>query len=270
MKVWAVTMVRNEEDIIGFTLRHMISEGMDGIVVADNLSTDRTRDVLEAVKREAPIPFLLLEDREPGYYQSRKMTALAHLAAEKGAHYVIPFDADELWFSLTPEPVAGVLRHADAPVARIDLWNHFASASDPEEENPFLRMPWRMEKRSSFSKTAFRYRPDLTVAQGNHDVLGADGIPVEKDPVPVGIRHFPYRGPDHFIHKAMIGGAAYAATDLASNQGNHWRRFKRILDSEGPRAVEEIFFRDFWFSDPQKAGMVHDPAPYLKHARGRL
>lgn len=265
MKVWAVTMVRDEEDIIGFTLRHMISEGVDGIIVADNMSSDNTRDILEEIKRRASIPIFIVDDRETGYYQSRKMTALARLAADKGAHYIIPFDADELWYGMEPVRVADVLRRFNVAVARIKMWTHFATLSAPEDENPFLRMQWRMKEPGSYFKVAYRYQSNRVIAQGNHDILDLDRVPVKGEPVPIGIRHFPYRSVDHFIQKARIGGAAYAATDLARHQGAHWKRYKRILDDNGPEALEEIFYRDFCVPDPQMAGMVHDPAPFMRH-----
>jgi glycosyltransferase involved in cell wall biosynthesis len=265
MKVWAITMVRNEEDIIGFTLRHMISEGVDGIVVADNMSSDKTRDILEEIKHQTSIQVCIVDDKETGYYQSRKMTALARLAAEKGAHYVIPFDADELWYCMEQGRVADVLCQSNIDVAKIKMWNHFSTLSDSEDENPFLRMQWRMKERTAFFKVAYRYQSNMVIAQGNHDILDLDRIPVKSDRIPIGIRHFPYRSVAHFIQKAKIGGAAYAATDLAPHQGAHWKRYKRILDSDGPKALEEIFYRNFCFPDPQMAGMVYDPAPFMRH-----
>jgi hypothetical protein len=42
MTVVAVSMVRDEEDIVGATVAHMRSQ-VDHVIVADNLSTDRTR-----------------------------------------------------------------------------------------------------------------------------------------------------------------------------------------------------------------------------------
>lgn len=263
-------MVRNEEDIIAFTLRHMISEGVDGIIVADNMSSDNTRDILEDIKRKASIQVFIVDDNEMGYYQSRKMTTLARLAAEKGAHYIIPFDADELWYCMEPGRVADVLRQCNVDVVRIKMWNHFATLSDSEDENPFRRMQWRMKERSSFFKVAYRYQSNFVIAQGNHDILDLDGMPVKSDLMPIGIRHFPYRSVGHFIQKARIGGAAYAATDIAPHQGAHWKRYKRILDNDGPKALEEIFYRDFCFPDPQKAGMVHDQAPFMRHGQDHL
>ena len=44
--VWAVTMVRNEADIIGTTVRHLLAQDVDGILVADNGCTDDTRAIL--------------------------------------------------------------------------------------------------------------------------------------------------------------------------------------------------------------------------------
>lgn len=42
MTTIAVTMVKNEQDIVGPIVEHMISQ-VDHVIVADNLSTDNTR-----------------------------------------------------------------------------------------------------------------------------------------------------------------------------------------------------------------------------------
>ena len=126
-------------------------------------------------------------------------------------------------------------------------------------------MQWRMKEHSSFFKVACRYQSNIVIAQGNHDILDLEHRPVKSHPIPIGIRHFPYRSVDHFIQKVRIGGAAYADTDLAPHQGAHWKRYKCILDNDGPKALREIFYRDFCFPDPQVAGMIHDPAPFMKH-----
>jgi hypothetical protein len=44
--VWAVAMVRNEEDIITDVVRHLLAQGVDAVLVVDNMSTDRTRSRL--------------------------------------------------------------------------------------------------------------------------------------------------------------------------------------------------------------------------------
>src|SRR5262245_51477569 len=85
-------MVKDEADIIGFTVARMFGQ-VDEIIIADNGSTDGTRELLEQ------LPVQLVDDPDPAYYQSRKMTDLAARAAAAGAEWVIPFDADEVWYS---------------------------------------------------------------------------------------------------------------------------------------------------------------------------
>ena len=42
-----VCMVRDEADVIGTVCAHLLAEGVDRLIVADNLSSDDTRDILE-------------------------------------------------------------------------------------------------------------------------------------------------------------------------------------------------------------------------------
>lgn len=94
MTVVAITMVRDEEDIIDWTLQHLLEQGIDHIIVADNLSVDKTPWKLAALASTGRVT--VIQDEEPGYYQDEKMTRLAHMAANDfGAEWVVPFDADE-------------------------------------------------------------------------------------------------------------------------------------------------------------------------------
>ena len=86
-------MVKDEADIVAATVAHMCGQ-VDAVIVADNNSTDGTRDILDG------LPVTVVDDPDPAYYQSRKMTALAGRArVEFDATWVIPFDADEWWYS---------------------------------------------------------------------------------------------------------------------------------------------------------------------------
>lgn len=46
--VWGITRVKDEVDVLGYTLDHMASEGLDGIFIVDNGSTDGTERVVQA------------------------------------------------------------------------------------------------------------------------------------------------------------------------------------------------------------------------------
>jgi len=117
MTTAAVTMVRDEADIVEATVRHMLTQ-VDVVIVADNRSVDGTREILEG------LPVHLLNDPERGYYQSEKMARLAHMArVEHGADWVVPFDADEWWYS--PHGRIGDVLEG------IDAWPIYTTTSPP-------------------------------------------------------------------------------------------------------------------------------------------
>ena len=97
-EVWGVSIVRDEVDVIGLTVRHLLDQGVSRILVADNCSVDGTRELLRSLARTTR-RVAVVTDHEPAYYQSEKMTWLAHQAWRGGADWIVPFDADEFWFA---------------------------------------------------------------------------------------------------------------------------------------------------------------------------
>ncbi len=261
MTTIAVSMVRNELDVIDGCVRHMAGE-VDALIVADNGSTDGTRDVLDQLAGE--LPLTVLDDPDPAYYQSAKMTALADRAGAAGATWVVPFDADEVWYS-PHGPIRDALALAAGNVAPAVLYNHWGTAVDPAGADPFRTMRWRDAKPGTLPKVAFRWRPGATIHQGNHgvDIPG----PVHRAEGVLQLRHFPYRSAAQFVSKARQGAAAYRATTLPTSMGAHWRLYGQVLDEHGPEALEDHYRRYFWRLVPVDAGMVEDPAPYRRWER---
>lgn len=267
-QVWAVMMVRDEGDIIAFTLRHLFASGIDGIVIANNGSTDTTLDdLLDAEKEfryaDGGNKVILLSDELVAYYQSAKTTNLAHIAADCGATWIVPCDADELLYTWSGRSLADEIRACNADVIGIPLWNHYCTAQDADSPNPFERMVWRQAERNPMDKMLYRYRADLTIAQGAHRILDAQGVPLEAVGVSLGMRHFSYRSPEHFVRKAINGYAAYNATDLPEWVGAHWRQYGQLIEAHGEQAGRAWFLEHFYYPDPVAAGMRYDPAPYL-------
>lgn len=243
--VWAVSVVKDEVDIIERTVGHMLSQ-VDAVLIADNGSTDGTRDILES------LPVLLRDDPEVGYYQSRKMTALAHEARAKGADWVIPFDADEVWTSYEGR-IADALSALpeDALICEATVLDHVATGGAD------VLSPWRRPEQLPLRKVAVRAHPRLVIHQGNHGAVfkGIDH-PLRATGM-LEVRHFPYRSAKQMISKARNGAAAYAATDLDESVGKHWRDYGKLTDAE----IHEVFAKYFWSVDPEADGLVYDPAP---------
>ena len=93
-EVWGVSVVRDEKDVLEAAVKHLFDQGIAHVLIADNRSTDGTREhLLEWAAADARVHVAL--DEEPAYIQSQKMTWLAHCAWRAGADWIVPFDADE-------------------------------------------------------------------------------------------------------------------------------------------------------------------------------
>lgn len=201
----AVSMVRDEQDVIGHTLAHMLTQ-VDHAIIADNLSTDRTRQILESFDHVT-----MVDDPELGYYQADKMTRLAHQAGDMGATWVVPFDADEAWY--LPD-----LPSIDADVVTCRPHVYVPQPSDNDDPNPITRLRWRLPEPERQHKVCFRYHPDAELHMGQHDV-NRPGARVEAGAV----RHYQYRTLDQVRRKVSNGTQAYNAADLPALYGSHWR-----------------------------------------------
>lgn len=240
-------MIKDELDILPFTLEHLLGEGVDHLLVADNLSTDGTWEWLNDFAIGKPIT--LLRDTEVGYYQSRKMTSYYWRASAEGADWVIPFDADEIWFCDDGSTLAETFaRRWNAEYLEVKIHNHFPTRQDPAAEpNPLRRIRHRDPAMSVLTKVAVRCGiGSLVIEQGNHGAHADRELRAVRSNMTVA--HFPWRSPEQFERKVRNGGQAYAATDLPLHQGDHWRQHARILAEDGPAAIRAVY--DEWYCDP--------------------
>ncbi len=221
-------MVRNEEDIIRTTISHMLAQGLDRVLVSDNLSTDSTPHVLHDLARQDP-RVLLVTDTLDAYHQDHKMTLLARYASRAGADWLVPFDADELWFAESTS-VAQHLRDLGAaprPVGTVRAWWHdCVTLARPEQD-------WRAADfllnatPAPLMKIAVRAHPLVRINFGNHSAARAgdqaDGLH---------IAHAAYRSPKQLAGKVRRGSSALELADRASGYGGHWRRLATLSDQQ--------------------------------------
>jgi len=253
--VWAVGVVRDEEDIVETVVANLLGQGVERVVVADNLSSDGTTAILERLARSEPVT--VLADRLAAHYQAEKVTLLAHEATRAGAGWILPFDADEVW--LAPGGTVGAfLAACPADVVQVPVFNHVPTdGDDPGEPDPVRRLRWRKSEPNQLHKVAFRAHPRARLHHGNHGVdrRGRRQRGLE-------IRHFPYRSEEQFVRKLRQGSAALAATDLTGEVGKHWRGMGAggddALRASWRSLVETHNLPSEWWVP--RHGLVEDPA----------
>lgn len=265
MNLTAVGMVRDEADIIGHTVTNLRRQGVDQIIVADNGSTDDTRALLTGC--------VVLKDEERGYYQDRKMTSLAATAREAGADWVLPFDADELWFSPDGRTIRQVLEDTTADVVAAVEYKHWPTPWDNLDTNPYRRLMFREPTPHRLHKVCFRAHPDAHVHMGNHGVNLGPYNPDRADPAEplLELRHLPYRSFGQFCRKVRQGREAYEAACEVSLEtiaghpmsGTHWKEMGALGDDDLARvwsdATSGYGWSDRWLGHPD---LIRDPAPW--------
>lgn len=261
----AICMVKDEADIVAFTVGQMLTQ-VDFVIVADNGSTDDT--ILTILKAADGGNLIIWDDPDPAYRQSEKMTRLAGWAAAEGAKWIVPFDADEWWWSPHGR-IADVLEAGPFAVAAAELYDHVHTSV----ETPDQLLPWRRAHQVAMPKVAFEWRDDAVIEQGNHSVTFRRERKQRRPCVGglLAVHHYPYRSAAQFVRKARNGAAAYAAggDSIRADFGTHWRQWGAILDRDGPAAVEEIFWTWYHRDDPTvpveiggewQEALVYDPA----------
>ena len=225
-RVWAVTMVRDEEDIIAATIEHLLDQGVDHVLVADNRSVDRTADILAELAASDPRIHLAV-DREPAYFQAEKMTRLVQAAGRAGAAWVIPFDADEFWFAegCTLKEFFTRLGRQSPPVGVVRAqFLHMV----PEQPHPadLRAATFVMDSHPSEpGKVAVRGHRWARVTVGNHF-----GVRVGERSDGLFIAHALYRGPAQVARKVRQGTEAVMLTNPGDDIAPHWRAGNALQD----------------------------------------
>jgi glycosyltransferase involved in cell wall biosynthesis len=232
MKLVMTLLVRDEEDILREQLDFHLANGVDQIVLMDNLSTDGTAEIAREYERAGYLHYTF--QPQDDYAQGRWVTEMAHRASrDLHADWIINSDADEFWL-----PHAGSLKDALAslgPNATAASAERLNFAARTENGEPFWR---RMNVRRTTavnslglplpSKIAHRAGTDIVVEQGNHRVLVA-GEALPSVAAPISILHFPVRSRAQYVNKIVKGGAAYERNvELDRSVGDAWRHLYRL------------------------------------------
>lgn len=259
MSVVGITMVRDEADIIEHTIRHMAGQ-VDKLIVANNLSEDGTTDILLMLADELGV--IVVDDPDPRFVQSKKMSGLAAQARVMGAEWVVPFDADELWTA--PNGTIAEFLIAQFPSVQVvngEMWDHIATGlDDPDDPNPYTRIKYRARERYYMPKVAVRTHEKLVILPGNHAATHAKQS-LRKSSESLNIRHFRYRSPEQMVSKIRNGYEAHRISGVPETIGHNYWRLGRQLENEGEEALRHEFATHHYVAVPGKT-MVLDPAPF--------
>jgi len=223
MATAGILFVRNEEDILPYSLYHATKQ-FDFVLAIDNASTDSTRKILNDYSIEFSI-------NKSGRYQfSDIMTELALLAGEKGAEWIVPFDADEFWYAPENVTVSDWLSNQNGFACVSHVYDYSLTDEDVQSKNVIERIGWRTKEPVPLKDIACKYHDSMRISNGSHMVhynFNADFFEG------LSVKHYPIRSFEQFQNKTIRAKELFDSTpELAFNEGNHWRERVAALNDE--------------------------------------
>ncbi len=244
MRLVAVSVVKNEADIIEAFVRHTHA-WVDHHLIFDHESTDGTREILGSLQSEG-LPLTLFQDDSFGNLQQLRSNYLTRLAAQAyNADWILLLDADEILVGPDRGALEDSLRHAGfvQPVSLPLLDYYTTTADDISVFNPILRLRHCRKTASStrkiFIPKELALDPTLVAGKGSH-ALYRGTAPIADLPLPSAycLAHLALRSPQHQVLRVVCAelqrisrGRAAAGLDV------HYRLGYQLL-AENP----ELFF----------------------------
>jgi Glycosyl transferase family 2 len=242
------SLVQNEADIIECWVRHHLAEGVEHLYIADGMSTDGTRDILQNLALETG-QVSWFDDPEPICHQAAWMTKLAHIAGAVGAEWIIPADADEFWIAMSGETLADELEHCPFHKLYAPVYHHV----DWDYCHIVPKLP----------KVAFRYNPGVALWMGNHDV---DGVRGGGHGV-LEVHELQYRGLEHFRDKARARARTLDPAEAAKGQAAHITALAGLDDEQLEQAWADLLAKPTIY-DPIRTRTDARPREYGRSAAG--
>ena len=228
-EIVAISLVKNEIDILPQIINHMQSQGISKFLIADNMSSDGTWEFLQELDKET---FCVIKDEDPAHHQSKKINALMQKASKKiGTDFMVfPFDADEMFYSLdASKTLAETLKTMDSSIASATVYDFIPQPSDQQTGNPLNDITHKLPYVQALPSVAFKYHESAVIAEGNHSVSYQNGT-INNNVIAV--RHYQYRNFEHYVRKLREGAKALEKTGYDSGIGAHWHAGAAKSDEE--------------------------------------
>lgn len=246
MKIWAVSMVKNEKDIIEsfcrYTLRYC-----DGLLIRDDNSLDNTKEIIKQLMQEG-LQIILFETpilsdtSDFGRYKFRIFNELTRQAfEEREADWVLPLDADEFLFCPDYSSPRAELERMDGSLEyRLYSRTYIFEKPLPDDSvflpfqfTSFIRDPkeGRMAKTVLSRKLFFEYKAQISIGH-HHLEYKAQMRPETVFTDRLLSAHYPFRSAGQMLAKVIIGELKYSASPDRNNCGLHWNLMYAAIKSQ--------------------------------------
>lgn len=270
-KIIAVSIVRNENDVIESFSRYILSY-CDRLIIHDDRSSDNTKSILRALQADGyPITFSeeiistqYSEFRIPQMIMTNTLISLAFDLFD--ADVIVIADADEFLMCSDGSSPRTILEHLDGNKEYRAKWRTYLCDNSLTQNHRFLPDYFTSHRHPAlerFSKVFFTrdlyYDFDCKTTQGNHMLI----YPNEGKTATVHaldnlfVAHYPVRSISQIMVKIVNGWHSYLASpSRVIGSGFHWEKiYHRILATE---TLDASTVRDISFHYGLEEGRIFD------------
>jgi Glycosyl transferase family 2 len=238
--VISVIRARNEADVLEATVRHCLQFSSLAIVSLHRC-LDNSRQVLDALKQEG-LQIQFTEDSGLLHEQTASMSEMISKAAELGADWILPLDADEFLVG----DVQNRLSEAEPLVPLAVPWKTYVPlpSEDPAEPNVLKRICHRRKvEQPLWTKVIVpgivcRER-GCSLSFGNHSVVDWHGQPIPSELVQLSMAHFPIRSMQQVCTKVFGGWPSNVAfPERRAGSTFQWKALYETLKANDPVSLD--------------------------------
>ena len=240
-------LVKNEEDMLEENLIFHKLMGVDGFIITDNNSSDRTPEIIRKYMDKGWV-LETIDEKATNYEQKKWVDRMIWKAKSVyQADWIINADADELWYAPSGNLKTELISTA-ANVLTCEM-----KCVYPEEDKPFWQWNrtvevvadpelYNLSRYSLFTrqnqKVIHRTTGYIQISMGNHKVTM---FPERTAASEIRIYHYNIRGKQPFLEK-MINGGKQLEQNPKKHGGRHWRYFYQLykdglLDAEYDKVI---------------------------------
>ncbi len=241
MKLAAISMIRDEADIVATFIRHLAAL-FDIVFLLDQRSSDGSGELMRDVcdGREGWSYFRL---DFAGKHQEAMYNIFMARAFEQGADIVYFIDSDEFVAvasraeleahssRLQDDAAIGVFRWRACVPERFDVWTFSAS------DSLWIAETAERTKKVAVSQAAFSRHPALRVTQGSHRAIDPAGGEVARRSIGH-LFHLPIRSHQQFLQKVFVSAVANFAKNIRMVEEGVNKR--RLLDLLAARDLTDL------------------------------
>jgi len=233
MKVVAMLPVYNDEDIIHDVIEHLLSQGVE-LVVLDNNSTDNTYEICKKFSQRGLIKLNQLKTNSSFLqHLATILRMLYDMALVQSPDWVIRSDSDEFLESgIHGLTLKDAIAEADSDgfnLIQFNYFNFFMTDNDNESANSIREKLTYYSFQSDFQYRAWKYSPGIRIGSaGGHYPIFPDELKYKIYPRKFVFRHYPFQSEEQAKKKMRERMKGIKYNPETKKGLNH--KYKKILN----------------------------------------